>query len=165
MLVDEGLELLSDEQCWRLLSSGDVGRVAITMHALPAIFPVNYTVIDGTIVFLTSPGSKLAAATRQAVVAFEVDDYERTDRTGWSVLVVGRSEVVHDLDFTGKVAAAGLEPWADGHRTDLVRITPGFMSGRQIVHPHGRTASVADPQPAPRTGDHRSAPEKPPTAR
>jgi uncharacterized protein len=136
MLVEEGLELLGDEECWRLLGSAVVGRVAITMQALPVIFPVNYTVIDATIVFRTSPGSKLSAAARQDVVAFEVDDYERADRSGWSVLVVGRSEVVHDLDVTGKVLAAGLEPWAGGRRTDLVRITPGFVSGRRIVHPH-----------------------------
>ncbi len=142
MLVDEGLELLSEEECWRLLESGEVGRVAITMHALPVIFPVNYAVIDATIVFRTSSGSKLAAATGQAVVAFEVDDYERTDRSGWSVLVVGRSKVVHDLDVTAKILATDLEPWAGGRRTDLVRITPGFVSGRRIVHPNGPDEAV-----------------------
>jgi len=133
MLIEEGLELLDDEECWRLLRSGEVGRVGVTMSALPVIFPVNYAVIDATIVFRTSPGSKLAAAAREAVVAFEVDDYDRTDRSGWSVLVVGRSEVVHDLELTGKVLAADLEPWADGRRADVVRITPGFVSGRRIV--------------------------------
>jgi uncharacterized protein len=146
MLIDEGLELLTDEDCWRLLASGEVGRVAITMHALPVIFPVNYVVLGTAIVFRTARGSKLAAAARGAVVAFEVDDYERSDRSGWSVLAVGRSEVVHDLEITGSVVAAGLEPWADGHRTALVRITPGFVSGRRIVHETEQDPS----QPSPR---------------
>lgn len=140
MLIDDGLELLSDEECWLLLEAGKVGRVGLTIGALPVIFPVNYTVIDGTIVFRTSPGSKLAAASRHAVVAFEVDDYEHVHRSGWSVLAVGASEIVHDLDVTGEVLAAGLEPFAGGHRTDLVRITPGFVSGRRIVHPPGNNA-------------------------
>lgn len=137
MLVDEGLELLGEADCWRLLRSAEVGRVAITMSALPAIFPVNFTMIDNTIVFRTSAGSKLDAAYRQTVVAFEVDSYDPVERSGWSVLVVGRSEVVHDIELTSQVVDSGLEPWAGGRRTHLVRITPGFVSGRRIVEPNG----------------------------
>jgi hypothetical protein len=44
------------------------------------------------------------------------------------------TEVVHDLDVTFEVLAAGLEPWADGVRTNIVRVTPGFVSGRRLVH-------------------------------
>jgi hypothetical protein len=136
MLVDEGLELLTEDDCWELLRTGEIGRVATTIHALPAIFPVTYTTIDATIVFRTSAGSKLAAAAQEAVVAFEVDAYDRGDRSGWSVLLVGRSEIVHDLELTGRVIGAGLEPWAGGHRTEIVRITPGFVSGRRVVREH-----------------------------
>jgi nitroimidazol reductase NimA-like FMN-containing flavoprotein (pyridoxamine 5'-phosphate oxidase superfamily) len=155
MLIEDGLELLTDEDCWQLLRSAHVGRVGVTMAALPAIFPVNYAVIDDTIMFRTSAGSKLAAAARQAIVAFEVDDYDQADRSGWSVLAVGPSEIVHDLDVTAKVLAAGLEPWADGRRTDLVRITPGFLSGRRIVHPalnsigHNPLGGADDPSQPP----------------
>jgi hypothetical protein len=46
------------------------------------------------------------------VVSFKVDDYQVVDRTGWSVLVVGTAEVVHDLDVTFKALAAHLEPFA-----------------------------------------------------
>ncbi len=133
-LVDEGLELLTDEECWALLEGADVGRVGVTIGALPAIFPVNYAVIDRRIVFRTAPGSKLTAASAGAVVAFQVDNYERADRSGWSVLAVGPAAVVHDLDVTFKVLAARLQPWAEGKRTNIVRITPGFLSGRRIVH-------------------------------
>ncbi|HEX6422382.1 MAG TPA: pyridoxamine 5'-phosphate oxidase family protein [Acidimicrobiales bacterium] len=133
MIIDEGLELLTEEESAKLLASERVGRVGITIGALPAIFPVNYAVIDGAIVFRTSPGSKMSAAAAGAVVAFEVDNYHLSDRTGWSVLVVGRSEVVHDLDTTFKVLAAALQPLADGKRTTIVRIEPAFISGRRIV--------------------------------
>ncbi len=134
MIIDEGLELLSEEQARDLLASGEVGRIGITIGALPAIFPVNYRIIDGAIVFRTSPGSKLSAAAEGAVVAFEVDDYQLADRTGWSVLAVGRAEVVHDLATTFKVLDSHLQPLADGRRTSIVRIVPTFLSGRRIVH-------------------------------
>jgi nitroimidazol reductase NimA-like FMN-containing flavoprotein (pyridoxamine 5'-phosphate oxidase superfamily) len=143
MLVDGGLELLEEDEAWALLRSGAVGRVGVTMGAMPAIFPVNYAVLDGAVVFRTAPGSKLSAAAADAVVAFEVDDYDRADRYGWSVLVVGPSEVVHDLDVTDQVLAADLEPFADGLRTSIVRIRPSFVSGRRIVHepPPGSSAT------------------------
>jgi nitroimidazol reductase NimA-like FMN-containing flavoprotein (pyridoxamine 5'-phosphate oxidase superfamily) len=134
MIVDEGLELLTEEQARDLLATGEVGRIGVTIGALPAIFPVNYRLIDGAIVFRTAPGSKMSAAARGAVVAFEVDDYQLADRSGWSVLAVGRAEVVHDLAASFDVLAAGLEPFVDGRRTNIVRIDPMFVSGRRVVH-------------------------------
>jgi uncharacterized protein len=134
MIVDEGLELLTEDEARGLLATGEVGRVGITIGALPAIFPVNYRLIDGSIVFRTAPGSKMSAAAEGAVVAFEVDDYQLADRSGWSVLAVGRAEVIHDLAMSFKVLDARLEPFVDGSRTAIVRIEPTFISGRRIVH-------------------------------
>ena len=135
MLVDHGLQLLEEEEARALLAQSDVGRVGVTIGAIPAIFPVNYAVIGDSIVFRTAPGSKLSAASSGAVVAFEVDDYDRKERSGWSVLVVGHSEVVHDLDTTFKVLDIGLQPWADGFRSSIVRIAIDMISGRRIVRP------------------------------
>jgi nitroimidazol reductase NimA-like FMN-containing flavoprotein (pyridoxamine 5'-phosphate oxidase superfamily) len=132
-LIVEGLELLDEDESRALLATGDVGRVGITMGGLPAIFPVNYGIVDDCIVFRTAPGSKLAAALRGAVVAFEVDDYDRSDRSGWSVLVLGASEVVHDLDTTFRVLDAAIQPWAGGIRTSIVRIRLELITGRRIV--------------------------------
>jgi uncharacterized protein len=134
VIVDEGLELLTEDQARGLLATGEIGRVGITIGALPAIFPVNYRLIDGSIVFRTAPGSKMSAAAEGAVVAFEVDDYQLADRSGWSVLAVGRAEVIHDLVMASKLRDAQLEPLADGSRTAIVRIEPTFLSGRRIVH-------------------------------
>jgi nitroimidazol reductase NimA-like FMN-containing flavoprotein (pyridoxamine 5'-phosphate oxidase superfamily) len=136
MLVDHGLELLTEEECRDLLATGEIGRVGVTIGGLPAIFPVNYRMLDGDVVLRTAPGSKLAAATAGEVVAFEVDDYEHVERTGWSVLAVGQASVLHDLDVTFRVVAAGLEPWAgDEGRTSIIRIQPTFVSGRRIARP------------------------------
>ena len=70
----------------------------------------------------------------RTIVAFEVDDYHAADRSGWSVLVVGRSEVVDDVDIAFKALESGLEAYVDGPRGAIVRITPTFVSGRRIVH-------------------------------
>jgi nitroimidazol reductase NimA-like FMN-containing flavoprotein (pyridoxamine 5'-phosphate oxidase superfamily) len=134
VFVDQGLELLTEEQARRLLAGSEVGRVGITMGALPAIFPVNYRLIDGAIVFRTAPGSKMSAATEGAVVAFEADDYQLADRSGWSVLAVGPAEVIDDPDLESRVTKAGLEPFVDGPRSTIVRILPTFLSGRRLMH-------------------------------
>ena len=134
MIVDSGLELLTEEEAQQLLALGQVGRIGITMKALPVIFPVNYRFIDGAIVFRTAPGSKLSAAASGAVVAFEVDDYGLLDRSGWSVLAIGQAEVVEDTELIDHVTASGLAPFVDGERTAVVRIEPTFLSGRRLVH-------------------------------
>src|ERR1044071_6519830 len=98
MLIDDGLELLTEAQCAELLASETVGRVGVTIHGLPVILPVNYAVFDGDIVFRTSEGTKLHAATERAIVAFEVDAHDAAAGLGWSVLVIGRSARVADAD-------------------------------------------------------------------
>ena len=133
MMIDEGLELLTEEECWRLLRWAEVGRVGVSIGALPAIFPVNYRIVEGTIVFRTSPGSKLSAAADTAVVAFEVDEYDVKAGLGWSVLAVGQAEIVQDFRTAYKAVAAHLEPLAGGRREWIVRIEPTFVSGRRIV--------------------------------
>ena len=50
-----------------------LGRVAVTMDALPAIFPVDFPLVGDEIVFLTGEGTKLSAARLGKVVAFEAD--------------------------------------------------------------------------------------------
>ena len=133
MLVDEGLEILTEDDSLRLLTEHAVGRVGMTVGALPAIHPVNYRFLDGWIVFRTAPGSRLAAAATGAVLAFEIDDYDTAERSGWSVLAVGRAEVVDDRHVAFAALDGGLPPLADDRRGSVVRIRPEFVSGRRIV--------------------------------
>ena len=133
MLVDEGLEILTEDDSLRLLAEHVVGRVGMTVGALPAIHPVNYRLLDGWIVFRTAAGSKLSAAATGAVLAFEIDDYDTAEHSGWSVLAVGRAEVVDDHDVAFAALDAGLQPMAGDRRGSIVRIRPEFVSGRRIV--------------------------------
>jgi nitroimidazol reductase NimA-like FMN-containing flavoprotein (pyridoxamine 5'-phosphate oxidase superfamily) len=135
MLTDDGLELLTEMQCLDLLHTvpaGSVGRVGVTISGLPVILPVHYAFVGGAVVFRTGVGTKLDAATRNAVVAFEVDDYDTRSHAGWSVLVIGRAAIV-DADRE-RAVYAHLEgsPWAHGERHNFVRVYPEMITGRRI---------------------------------
>jgi nitroimidazol reductase NimA-like FMN-containing flavoprotein (pyridoxamine 5'-phosphate oxidase superfamily) len=134
-----GIWKLTPDECLDLLGSASVGRVGVTIDALPAVLPVNFAVSDGAVVFRTVPGTKLDAATRGAVVAFEVDAYGTSqDPRGWSVLVRG---VAHEVTDPAELAAARalpLESWAfDGRADRFVRIEPTVVTGRRVVGQRG----------------------------
>jgi nitroimidazol reductase NimA-like FMN-containing flavoprotein (pyridoxamine 5'-phosphate oxidase superfamily) len=69
------LETLDRAECLNLMATAPVGRIGVSIGALPAIIPVNFALVGANIVIRTVPGAKLDAATRHAVVAFEVDSY------------------------------------------------------------------------------------------
>jgi len=96
------------------------------------ILPVNYTLDGGAVVFRTDPGSKLAAATVGATVAFEVDTADERDRTGRSVVVRGQAADVADLE---RLRALPLYPWAPAAKVHYVRIRPASVTGRRIALP------------------------------
>ncbi len=136
-----GLDVLSRDECMRLLASGVIGRVVFTAAALPAVQPVNYAVdADGAVIIRTSAGSRLASAARDAVLAFEVDDFDVASRSGWSVIVTGRAKVVRDPADLQRLKALPLTPWASGDRSEFIRIEPEIVSGRRV---EPRTALVS----------------------
>lgn len=127
------LEELTEAECRERLAAGSVGRVAISVGALPAILPVNYALLDGDIVFRAGEGSKLNAALERSVVAFEIDDTNAKDETGWSVLVVGHATALWRLDDIERAIALDLKPWVAGDKDHFVRVSTGMISGRQIA--------------------------------
>jgi hypothetical protein len=83
------VETLPSDASLELLSSQSVGRVAFVLDGRPVILPVNYAVDGWTIVFRTTHGGKLVAASSGALVAFEADSFDRQNRVGWSVVARG----------------------------------------------------------------------------
>ena len=101
------------------------------MGALPVILPVNYAVVDHGILFRTGRGTKLAAATHNAVVAFEADSFAGDGTGGWSVLVRGVCAEVTDPDDLGRMRDVPLDAWVADEDTDrYVRIALTEISGR-----------------------------------
>jgi uncharacterized protein len=116
-----------------LLMEASVGRLGLSIEALPVILPVNYVLIDDSIVFRTVHGTKLDAATRHAVVAFEVDQYEPDGSAGWSVLVRGRASEITDPEIPTTARARGLSSWAlDGAADHYILIDTDVVTGRRF---------------------------------
>jgi len=130
-----GLEVLGREECLRLLTHATLGRVAVTQGALPAVLPINYRLVGDRIVFRTAGGTKLDAATRNAIVAFEVDDMEPLGHTGWSVMVTGMAREVTDPRQLEDLDAANIPRWAPSPGDRLVEISTDMISGRRIGPP------------------------------
>ncbi|WP_285692539.1 pyridoxamine 5'-phosphate oxidase family protein [Actinomadura sp. NBRC 104412] len=130
-LDDGGLEILDFETCRVLLAKTPLGRIVFTDRALPAVQPVNYIVADGDVIIRTSPTSRLAHATRDTVVAFEIDDFDATSHTGWSVVVIGKARAVTDPAELTALRALPLRPWAPCERRHYIRIRPQLITGRR----------------------------------
>ena len=130
-----GVEVLVAEQCLELLATSSLGRIAVTIGAVPAIFPVHYQMVEGQIVFRAGKGTNLHTASANTVVAFEVDDVDPSWAEGWSVLVVGVARDVRDgtdLESSLEQSARLWEPESGGR---VVAILPAFLSGRRFTRP------------------------------
>ena len=126
------LAQLSRDECLRLMGSVPVGRIVYTRQALPAVELVNFALDDGDIIIRTDAGSKLAAATRGAVVAFEADSVDVAGRAGWSVTVIGHAAAVTDRAEIGRLEQLPLTAWAPGNRDHFIRICPAIVNGARI---------------------------------
>lgn len=135
MLDSAGLEVLDVEECLRLLATVPIGRVVFTDQALPGVLPVNFLLHNGTIVLRTGEGSKLTAALRDAVVAFEADEFDVENRTGWSVMVIGHARLVRDGTERAKLSALDLTPWTPGQREHFIVISTEIVTGRRVLAP------------------------------
>jgi hypothetical protein len=82
--------VLDARECWSLLGSTPFGRLAIAgTGESPRAFPVNFRVHGPQIVFRSAGGTKLAAVSDGAPVAFEADDVDTDTGVVWSVVARG----------------------------------------------------------------------------
>jgi uncharacterized protein len=123
-------QVLEPAECLRLLGGERIGRVAISVNALPVILPVRFALDGSEILFRAAPGGLLAEATRQAVIAFEADGSE-PGVGSWSVLATGLARHVADPDAR---ALNALPPWSA--ETDVfIALSPQLLSGRRLSEP------------------------------
>ena len=115
-----------------LLGGARIARVVLSIKCLPIALPVNISVLGGDVIFSTDSGSKLTAAVEGQVVSVEADDIDLTYRTGWSVLVTGKAQLVTkpvDIEW----ASSRLQAWAPGPHPFLVRVPSTLISGRRLM--------------------------------
>jgi uncharacterized protein len=129
-------EALGHQQCLDLLESHHLGRVAWQAADLPQILPVTYAMHQGSAYFRTAPDSILAELAQPTSVALEVDELDQQNRSGWSIVMHGRSSAVSEPDELADLwASDSLVPWAVGNRTLFIHIRPERVSGRVVRRP------------------------------
>ncbi|MCU7826487.1 helix-turn-helix domain-containing protein [Kitasatospora sp. DSM 101779] len=126
------VEELTPAECWAKLASGGVGRVVLSAPDGPVALPVNFRVMDGSVVYRTAEGSSVCPEPGTPL-AFEADRIDEAMSSGWSVLVKGTairpdgSEAVEYLRHRGRP-----DPWVGEGRDVLVRIRTSSVTGRSI---------------------------------
>jgi hypothetical protein len=132
----QGDAFLRTHECWAWLRTAEVGRLAVMAAGRIELFPVNFAVDAGTVVFRTADGAKLEAIRTTPDVVFEADG-RSADGHAWSVVLRGRARQVTRVDDLIASARLPLTPWHEADKNRFIRITPSDISGRRfpIVDP------------------------------
>jgi nitroimidazol reductase NimA-like FMN-containing flavoprotein (pyridoxamine 5'-phosphate oxidase superfamily) len=127
------VQTLHREDCCRLLAAEELGRLAVNEGGVPAIFPVNYRFDGDAVVFRTDPGTKLTWGPRSPA-SFEIDAFDREQKTGWSVVVAGRIEALspYDTHTQRRITALPVDPWAGGEKAHWMRLRAERITGRHL---------------------------------
>jgi hypothetical protein len=128
------LEALPRYESLRLLGTVSLGRVVFTHLALPAIRPVNHIVEGDKIIIRTNIGATITTAVdgTGTVVAYEADMIDPDDHLGWSVVVVGRANLMADPDEIARYQKA-LRPWVSGEMDEVIVITADMVDGFRLT--------------------------------
>ena len=127
-------QVLSEAECLRILEHHKFGRIAVVVQGQPRIFPVNYASLHSVISIRTAAGTKLAFAPGTQV-GFEVDGFDATSGTGWSVMVQGvavdATTALDDVSWTARGTI--VRPAAPGPKPFRLAIQIGSVSGRRFT--------------------------------
>ncbi|HET6165928.1 MAG TPA: pyridoxamine 5'-phosphate oxidase family protein [Marmoricola sp.] len=124
---DQPVRELTDEECWALLESHELGRLAFHLGPEVHLSPVNYAVDGRTLLFRTAAGSKLVGVVMNADVVFEIDDHD--EHGAVSVIVRGEARRL-DEDEAHRAENLPLRPWVPTRKDEVVEISPTDVTGR-----------------------------------
>lgn len=135
---DVEIDEIPRDECLELLAGSNVGRIAVVDGDQPVILPVNYAYTDDGIIVNTDVGVKLEAG-RQRLVAFEIDEIDPNDKTGWSVLVKGHAyDVTETIDERSeRLRVVPVDTWAPGPHARRMVIGLTTVTGRRLRRESG----------------------------
>lgn len=134
-MAQRSIDDLTREECFQLLRLQHVGRLVYDDEAGPLAIPVNFATAGESVVFRLEPGNAALPLTRPTM-AFEVDDLDDSDGSGWSVLVRGSARLVPMDDVPAllrEMEAGPPRPWAEGVHSVWVRLTAQAVTGRRLT--------------------------------
>jgi hypothetical protein len=124
---------LTAAESWALLAGTSLGRIVFTLHAMPAIRPVNHLVDKQQVIIRSQLGTAITGrAGDGAVVCYEADDIDPARHTGWSVIVTGMARLVRDPAAVSRYQQL-LSPWAEGQMDHVIAIAPQLITGMRLV--------------------------------
>lgn len=125
--------VLTESECFQHLSQVSLGRIAVSIDALPVILPVRFVLSNDSVIFPTVAGSKFDAATAGTVIAFQADEQDPFSGNYWSVLLQGIASSAGDSPGDVLNGAFPLESRPDLQRKlNMVRIESTIVSGRRF---------------------------------
>lgn len=130
-LTPRRMRKLTNVRSLRLLESVSLGRIAFTANAMPEIRPVNHIVDGGDIIIRSHVGAAILS-THGQIVSYEADTLDPDSHLGWSVIVLGRAQVVQDPAAVERYSRM-VEPWVDRQMDYLVRIRPQTITGYEVL--------------------------------
>jgi hypothetical protein len=135
------VEMLSARECRAYLAQVTIGRVAVTVGALPVIFTVPFVLDGDDLLIRVAQLSVLCRALTGSVVAFSADDFEESEEDSWSVLVRGVAEAVGDEVLAASLRALPLRSCSEAPERDcFVRLPLTQLSGTRAHWPDAPSA-------------------------
>ena len=129
MSSDDPVTVLTEQECWELIGTHELGRLGFHLLEQVHVVPVNYAVDEDTLLFRTAEGSKLLAVVMHGDVVFEIDEYD--DHSAWSVIVRGRAQLLDEHE-EHRADNLPLRTWVDNPKYNVVEITPTEITGRHF---------------------------------
>ena len=121
-----------DHQCLDLLRRSQIGRVGLSLGAVPAIVPVRYEMHPDGIVVASSI-DQVAKAMERAIVALQCDGFDEDERKRWTVLAVGPTERVDSEEAAAMAGGFRMTAqdafWSASH---FFSLRPEVFSGRWL---------------------------------
>ena len=117
-------ELIPEHRCWELLATVSVGRLALSVRALPVILPVQFYLDGHRLAICLEHHQFPERSLNDVIIAFAADAIDPVTRSGWSVQVQGRSVISRRLGLDtvcGRLTAG-----------QIVQMEPGMISGHHI---------------------------------
>jgi hypothetical protein len=124
-LIDD--DQFDEQECLALLGRTQLGRVAVSLAAVPVVFPVRYALEDRSVIMAVTI-EELAKALDGAIAALQADGYDEDSGRRWTALAIGPTQRLAPDSIPVRPPASGGE-WAG---REMVHLLPQILTGRWV---------------------------------
>lgn len=123
-----------DVQCRELLGRTRIGRIGLSIGAIPAVVPIRYELAESDIL-VTCEVNQVAKAMENAVIALQSDGFDEDSRKRWTVLAIGYAHRIAGWEFPlpeTELKMSSFDVEAMLNARHIFRLAPGVLSGRWL---------------------------------